>query len=302
MMKHTRRYFLRLAAGAAAFPAVSRTTRAQVYPTRPVRIVVPFPPGGGADIAARVLGQWLSERLGQPVVIENKPGGGTNIGVQAVVNSSPDGYTLLFVTDSNASNATLYGALPFNFLRDIVPVAGVARVPMVMVVNPLVPAKMLAEFITHANANPGKVNMASAGVGTGVHLAGELFKAMTGVNMIHVPYRGSALALTDLIGGQVQVMFPSLPSALPYIQSGAVRALAVTSSARLEALPDVATIADTVPGFEASGWFGIGAPRNTPSEIVERLNKDINLALADPKMKARLAEIGTTPMMFNPAQ
>jgi tripartite-type tricarboxylate transporter receptor subunit TctC len=297
-----RRQFLELAAGAAALPALLAIARAQSWPSRPVRWVVPFATGGGADVAARLIGPWLSERLGQPVIIENKAGAGTNLGVQSVINSPPDGYTLLFASDSNASNATLYETLPFNFLRDIAPVASIIHVPIVMVVNPSVPAKTVGEFIAYAKANPGKINMASSGVGTGVHLAGELFKAMTGVNMIHVPYRGAGPALTDMIAGQVQVMFPSLPGSLPYLQSGALRALAVTTAFRSDAIPNVPTLKDSVPGYEASGWYGVGLNKDTPGSIVERLNREINAILADPKVKSRLAELGGTALVGSPAE
>jgi tripartite-type tricarboxylate transporter receptor subunit TctC len=297
-----RRRFLHLAAGAAALPIVSRTARAQSYPTRPVRLVVGFPPGGGTDIVARIMGRWLSERLGQPVIIENKPGAGTNIAVQAVVNSPPDGYTLLFVTTSSATNATFYETLPFNFLRDIAPVGGLVRLPFAMVVSPSVPARTVPEFIVYAKANPGKINMASTGVGTSVHLAGELFKAMTGVNMVHVPYRGGAPALTDLISGQVQVMFADVPSSLAHIQSGVLRALAVTTATRSGALPQVPTVGDTLPGYEASSWYGIGVPKATPPDIIEQLNREINAGLANPNVRALLAEAGTTPMSLTPAE
>jgi len=248
------------------------------------------------------MGRWLSERLGQPLIIENKPGAGTNIAVQAVVNSPPDGYTLLFVTTSSATNATLYDTLPFVFLRDIAPVAGLVRLPLVMQVNPSVPAKTVAEFIAHAMANPGKINMASTGVGTSVHLAGELFKVMTGINMVHVPYRGGAPALTDMISGQVQVMFADLPSSLAHIQSGALRALAVTTATRSGSLPHVPTVGETLAGYEASSWYGIGAPMGTPLETIELLNREINAGLANPGIKVKLAEAGTTPMPFTPAE
>jgi tripartite-type tricarboxylate transporter receptor subunit TctC len=301
-MKFPRRRFLHLAAGAAALPAVAPVANAQIYPARPVRLVVGFPPGGGTDIVARIMGRWLSERLGQPVIIENKPGAGTNIAVQAVVNSPPDGYTLLFVTTSSATNATFYETLPFNFLRDIAPVAGLVRLPFAMVVSPSVPARTVSEFITYAKANPGKINMASTGVGTSVHLAGELFKAMSGVNMVHVPYRGGAPALTDLISGQVQVMFADLPSSLSHIQSGALRALAVTTATRSTSLPQLPTVGDTLAGYEASSWYGIGVPKGTPPDIIEQLNRETNAGLANPGIKALLAEAGTTPMPFTPAE
>ena len=297
-----RRRFLHLAAGAAVLPALLRFAGAQTYPTRPVRLIVGFPPGGGTDIVARIMGRWLSERLGQPVIIENKPGAGTNIAVQAVVNSPPDGYTLLFVTTSSATNATFYETLPFNFLRDIAPVGGLVRLPFAMVVTPSLPARTVPEFIAYAKANPGKINMASTGVGTSVHLAGELFKAMAGVNMVHVPYRGGAPALTDLISGQVQVMFADVPSSLAFIQSGALRALAVTTATRSDALPQLPPVGDTLPGYEASSWYGIGVPKGTPTDIIEQLNREIIAGLANPKVRALLAEAGTTPMPFTPAE
>jgi tripartite-type tricarboxylate transporter receptor subunit TctC len=292
---------LHLAAGAAALPAVSRFALAQSYPTRPVRWVVGYPPGGSTDIVARIMGRWLSERLGQQVIIENKPGAGTNIAVQTVVSSPLDGYTLIFLSAANAINATLYESLPFDLLRDIAPVGPLVRVPLVMEVNPAVPAKTVAEFIAHAKANPGKVNMASVGVGTPPHLAGELFKVMTGVNMVHVPYRGSAPAITGMIGGQVQVLFDAVPSSLAHIQSGALRALAVTTAIRSGVLPDLPTVADTVPGYEASTWFGVGVPKGTPTEVIEKLNREINAGLADPTVKARLAEVGTSVFSATPS-
>jgi len=300
-MKLPRRMFLHLAAGAAALPAVSRTALAQGYPTRPVRWVVGYPPGGSTDIVARIMGRWLAERLGQQVIIENKPGAGTNIAVQTVVSSPPDGYTLIFLSAANAINATLYESLPFDLLRDIAPVGALVRVPLVMEVNPAVPAKTVAEFIAHAKANPGMVNMASVGVGTPPHLAGELFKVMTGINMVHVPYRGSAPAITGMIGGQVQVLFDAVPSSLAHIQSGALRALAVTTAVRSGVLPDLPTVADTVPGYEASTWFGVGVPKGTPTEVIEKLNREINAGLADPTVKARLAEVGTSVFSATPA-
>jgi tripartite-type tricarboxylate transporter receptor subunit TctC len=300
-MKLLRRTFLCLTAGAAALPAVSRIARAQAYPTRPMRIIVGFPPAGGADIVARLIGQWLSERLGQQFIVENRPGAGSNIGTEAVVRAPPDGYTLLLVTSPNAINATLYDKLSFNFTRDIAPVAGLTRDPNVMEVNPSVPVKTVPEFIAYAKANPGKINMASAGNGTGGHVAGELFKMMTAVNMVHVPYRGAGPALTDLIGGQVQVMFDVMTSSIEHIRAGKLRALAVTSSTRSEALPDVPTMGEFVPGYEASNIRGVGVPRNTPVEIIDRLNKEINAGLADPKMKARFADLGATVLAGSPA-
>jgi tripartite-type tricarboxylate transporter receptor subunit TctC len=300
-MKLPRRKFLHLALGAAALPAVSSITRAQTYPSRPVRIIVPFAPAGSSDIVARLVGQWLSERLGQPFVIENRPGGGGNIGTEAVVRASPDGYTLLMVGGWNAINATLYDKLSFNFIRDIAPVAGVTRTANVMVVHPSVPAATVPEFIAYAKSKPGKTTMASAGKGTPSHVAGELFKMMTGVDMVHVPYRSAGPALTDLLGGQVQVMFPTTVSSIEYVRDGRLRALAVTTATRLEVLPDVPTVGEFVPGYEASGWSGIGAPKGTPIEIIEKLNKEINASLADPKLKARLTDLGGTAFTGSPS-
>ena len=271
------------------------------YPTRPVRWVVPYTPGGGTDITARIMAQWLSERLGQQFVIENKPGAGNNIGTETVVHSPPDGYTLLLVNPANAINATLYPKLSFNFLRDIVPVGGVMRVPNVMEVNPDVPAKTVAEFIAYAKANPGKVNWATSGNDTSVHLSGELFKLMTGVQMANIPYKGSAPALTDLIAGTVQVIFDNMPPSLPHIRAGKLRALAVTTATRSDALPDVPTVAETVPGYEASAFYGMGVPKGTPPEIIDKLNKEINAALADPNVKARLADLGGMLIPGSPA-
>jgi tripartite-type tricarboxylate transporter receptor subunit TctC len=300
-MKLPRRNFLHLAASVTALSAVSRIALAETYPTRLVRIIVPTATGSTADILVRLIGQWLSERLGQPFVVENRPGGGTNIGTEAVVRASADGYTLLWAASPNASNATLYDKLNFNFIRDIAPVAGITRVPFVMLVNPSFSAKTVPEFIAHAKANPGMINFASGGTGFASHLAGELFKVMTGVKMVHVPYRGQAPAMTDLLGGQVQVMFDPVVSSIGYIRAGKLRPLAVTTSMRSEALPDLPTVAEFVPGYEASVWFGVGAPKNTPAEIVEKLNKEINAALADPKMKARLADLGATVLPGTPA-
>jgi len=274
---------------------------ADPYPMRPVHWIVPFLPGGPTDIVARIMGQWLSEHLGQQVVIENRGGAGGNIATQSVVNAAPDGYTILLVPTASAINATLYESLPYNFLNDIAPVAGLVRSPNVMEVNLAVPAKTVAEFIAYAKANPRKVNMASPGVGTSVHLSGELFMVMTGVQLTHVPYRGSAPALTDLMGGQVQVMFDVLPGSLAHIQAGEMRALAVTTRTRTASLPDVPTIADTVPGYDASTWFGVGAPKGTPPEIIAKLNAAINAGLADPTIKARLAEVGSEVMPLSPA-
>jgi tripartite-type tricarboxylate transporter receptor subunit TctC len=295
-MKLPRRRFLHLAAGAAALPAVLCTAKAQAYPTRPVRIIVGFVPGGAQDILARLIGQWLSERLGQAFVIESRPGGGGNIGAEAVVRAPPDGYTLLFVGPPNAINATLYEKLSYNFIRDIAPVAAVSREPNVMVVHPLVPARSVTEFIAYARANPGNINMGSSGNGSGPHLCGELFRMMTGIDMTHVPYRGGSPALIDLIGGQFHVMFPSMPSSVEYIRAGQLRALAVTTAIRSQALPDVPVMADFVPGYEASSVYGLGAPRNTPPEIIDRLSKEINAGLADPGMELRLAALGGTPL------
>ena len=297
-----RRRFLRLAAGAAALPAVSRIASAQAYPTRPLRWVVGFPPGGGGDIVSRIMAPWLSERLGQPVVVENKPGASSNISVQAVVNSPPDGYTLLFVPASAAVNMTLFDALPFNLLRDIAPVSGLIDFPLVMVANPLVPAKSVAELIAYAKANPGKISMASFGTGSTSHVAGELFKMMAGVDIIHVPYRGGASMVADLIGGQVQVAIDVLTGSLAQIRSGTLRALAVAGKTRSEFLPDVPTIGETVPLYVANSWCGLGVPRGTPPEIIERLNREINAGLADPTVKARLAGVATIPILFTPAE
>ncbi len=262
------------------------------YPTRPVRWIVTYPPGGGTDITARIVAQWLSERLGQQFVIENKPGGGNNIGTEAAIHSPPDGYTLMLVNPANAINTTLYPKLSFNFIRDIAPVAGIMRVPNVMEVNPSVPAKTVAEFIAYAKANPGKINWATSGNGTSVHLSGELFKIMTGVELTHIPYKGSAPALTDLIAGTVHVIFDNMPPSLPHIRAGTLRALAVTTNVRSDALPEIPTVAETVPGYEASAFYGVGVPKGTPPEIIDKLNKEINAGLADPRMKARLAELG----------
>jgi tripartite-type tricarboxylate transporter receptor subunit TctC len=296
-----RQNFLHLAAGAAALPAVSHIAWAQEYPTKPVRIIVGFAPGGGADIAARLIGQWLSERLGQSFVIENRPGAGSNIATEAVVRAPSDGYTLLLVSAPAAINATLYEKLSFNFIRDIAPVASISHVPHVMVVHPSFPAKTVPEFIAYAKANAGKINMASAGNGSTPHVAGELFKMMTGVNLIHVPYRSAGPALVDLISGQVQVMFDNMASSIEHIRAGKLRPLAVTTTMRSETLPDVPTVSEFVPGYEVSNWFGVGAPKATPAEILDRLNKEINSGLADPKIKARLADLGGIPLVGSPA-
>jgi tripartite-type tricarboxylate transporter receptor subunit TctC len=289
-----RRKFLHLAAGAAALPAVSRIARAQTYPARPLRLIIGYPPGGSADITARLTGQWLSERLGQPVVIESRPGAATNLATEAVVRAAPDGYTLLLVAPANAINATLYDRLNFNFLRDIVPVAGIIRFPNVVVVNPSLPIKTIPELIAYAKANPGKLNMASSGNGSTIHMSGELFKMLTGINMVHVPYRGGAPALTDLMGGQVHVMFDNVPTSAEHIKAGKLRGLAVTSTARSEVLPDLPTVADFLPGYEASAWYGLGMPKNTPNEIIDTVNKAMNAVLADPKSQARFAELGAS--------
>jgi tripartite-type tricarboxylate transporter receptor subunit TctC len=296
-----RRQFLHLAAAAAAVPGVARIAWAQAYPARPVRIIVGFTPGSAPDIVARLMGQWLSERLGQQFVIDNRPGGGGNIGTEVVVRASPDGYTLLLVGGWNAINATLYDKLNFNFIRDIAPVAAISRERIVMVVHPSFPATTVPEFIAYAKANPGKVNMASPSNGSSPHVSGELFKMMASIDMTHVPYRGGGQMMTDLIAGQVQVSFIGLTVAIEHIRSGKVRALAVTSATRSDALPDIPTVGEFVPGYEASAWFGVGAPKNTPAEIVDKLNQEINADLADPKMKARLAEWGATALPGSPA-
>jgi tripartite-type tricarboxylate transporter receptor subunit TctC len=299
-MKLPRRAFLRLAAGAAAFPGAARFAKAQAYPTRNVRLIVGFAAGGGADIMARLMGQWLSERLGQQFVVENRTGAGTNIATETVVNAAPDGYTLLLATSSNAFNATLYHDLQFNFLRDIAPVAGVHREPHVIEVNPSLPVHTVPEFIAYAKANPG-LNMGSGGVGSGNHVAGELFSMMTGVRFTHVPYRGAAPALVDLMGGQVQIMFAVLSSSIEHVRAGKVRALAVASATRSALLPDIPTVADFVPGYEASFWTGVCAPKGTPAEIVDTLNKEINAGLADPRMQDRFAQLSATALPGSPA-
>jgi tripartite-type tricarboxylate transporter receptor subunit TctC len=301
-MKLPRRKFLHLAAGAAALPVVSRIAWAQAYPSRPVRIIAATGPGSAPDIVARLLGQWLSERLGQQFVTENRPGGGNTIGTEAVVRAPPDGYTLLLVDGTASINATLYDKLNYNFIRDIATVAGIVRLPNLMMVNPSVPAKTVPEFIAYAKTNPSKINMASPGIATPGHVAGELFKMMTGIEMVHVPYRGgSAPALTGLIGGQVQVMFLSPAASIEYIRSGRLRALAVTTTTRWEGLPDIPTVGEFVPGYETSIVFGVGVPKATPVEIIDKLNREINAALADPKLKERLAVLGGTPLAGSPA-
>ena len=293
-MNLLRRQFLHLAAGAAALPALPRMTWAQAYPSRPVRWVVPFPPGGPAEILARLFGQFMSERLGQPFVIENRPGAGGNIGTETVVRSPPDGYTMLLVTTANAINASLYERLNYNFIRDIAPVAALIRVPAVLEINPMVPVDSVPSFVAYAKANPGRLNMASAGTGTIQHVAGEMFKMMTGVSLQHVPCRGQAPALTDLIGGQVQVMFDSMPASIEHIRAGKVRALAVTTTARSDVLPQLPTVRDFVPGFEASAWYGVAMPANTPQVNVDKINEEINAAFVDPRIKGQLLDLGGT--------
>jgi tripartite-type tricarboxylate transporter receptor subunit TctC len=291
-MKLPRRQFLHLAAGTAALPALLRVAIAQAYPSRPVRLIVGFPAGGPTDITARVMAQWLSERLGQQVVVDNRAGAGSNIAAEGVVNAPPDGYTLLLVGATNAINATLYEKLNFNFIRDIAPVCGIIRVPLIMEVHPSVPVKTVTEFIAYAKARPGKINMGSGGIGTTLHVSGELFKMMTGVDMLHVPYRGAGPMLTDLLGGQLQVAFDPMPSSIGYVKAGQLRPLAVTTATRSEALPDLPSVGDAVAGYEASTWYGVGAPKDTPAEVIDRLNKEINAGLADPKLKTRLTELG----------
>jgi len=300
-MKLPRRQFLHLAAGAAALPAVSHIAWAQAYPTRPVRIIVGAAPSGTYDIMARLIGQWLSERLGQQFVIENRPGAGTTIGTEAVVKAPPDGYTLLLVGAAAATSALLYDKLNFNLSRDIAPVAAISREPHILAVNPAVPARTVPEFIAYAKGHPGKISMASGGIGTVGHLSGELFKMMTGVNLVHVPYRGLAPALTDMLGGQVQVTFASTAPSIEHVKAGKLRALAVTTTTRSEMLPEVPTVAEFAPGYEASTWSGVGAPKATPAEIIEKLNKEINAALADHKIKARLADLASAPLVGSAA-
>jgi tripartite-type tricarboxylate transporter receptor subunit TctC len=302
MLKLPRRQFLHLAAGAAALPAVSHLAWAQAYPSRPVRRIVGFAPGGGVDIIARLIGQWLSERLGQPFVIENRPGAASNIGTEAVARAPSDGYTLLAVTATNTVNATLYDKLNFNLNRDIATIAGILRSPLVLEVHPSVPVNTVPEFIAYAKANSGKISMASFGTGTTSHVAGELFKMMAGIHMLHVPYRGSAPMVTDLLGGQVQVAFDNLPASIEHIRAGKLRPLAVTTATRSEALPNVPTISEFLPGYEASTWIAVGVPSGTPAEIVNKLNKEINAGLADPKIRARIAEIGGTVLAGSAAE
>jgi len=301
-MKLPRRKFLHLAAGAAALPTISRTARAQAYPARSVHWIVGFPPGGGADTVARIIASWLSERLGQQVIIENRPGAGTNIAVQAVVNSLPDGYTLLMFGLNNVLNVSMFPNLPFDFRRDIAPVCGLVAYPMVLVAHPSVPAKTVAELIAHAKANPGKVSIASYGTGTTSHMAAELLKIMAGINMVHVPYRGSAPMVTDLIAGQVQVAFDVMVTSLPHVHTGALRALAVAGSNRFDMLPEVPTIGETLPGFEVRTWTGVGVPKGTSTEIITPLAREINAGLANPTIKERLAQVGTIPMIFTTAE
>jgi tripartite-type tricarboxylate transporter receptor subunit TctC len=301
-MKFRRRTFLHLAAGAAALPVLSRTARAQSYPARPVRMMVGFAAGQSIDIVARIMGQWLAERLGQQFVIENRPGAGGNVATEMVVRASPDGYTLIVIGANNAINATLYEKLNFNVLRDIVPVASIYRVPQVMVVNPSFPAKTLPEFLSHAKANPGKIDCASAGTGSVAHVSAELFKMMTGISMQHVPYRGAPPALTDLIGGQVHVMFDNMPSSLPHIREGRLRPLGVSSPARLEFLPDVPPIAEFVPGYQTEAWAGLGAPKDTPAEIVATINREVRLGLEDARVRARILDIGAQVLSLSPAE
>jgi tripartite-type tricarboxylate transporter receptor subunit TctC len=297
-----RRKFLHVAAGAAAFPAISSMTWAQTYPSRSVRLIVPFPPGGPNDVFARLIGQWLSERLGQPFIIDHRPGAGGNIGTEVVVKAAPDGYTLLLINSNHTVNATLYDKLNYNFIRDIAPVAAIIQLPLVLVLNPLLPAKTLLEFTAHAKANPGKLNYASVGNGSTPHVAGELFKMMTGIDMVHVPYRGAVQALTDLISGQVQAMFIVPGVVTEHIKAGKLRAVAVTAATRSDMLPDLPTMNSIVTGYDATTWFGIGAPKDMPSEIVDKLNKEINVALANPKIKAQLADLGGTSLTLSPAE
>lgn len=301
-MKFNRRKFLQLTAAGLSAPAFPRAAFAEDYPTRPVKIVAGFAAGGGVDITARLIGQWLNERLGQSFVVENRTGAGGNIGTEAVVGAAPDGYTLLLATVPNAVNAALYGNLKFNFIRDIAPVAGIIRVPMIILLHPSMPVKTVPELIAYAKANPGKVNMASAGNGSAPHMAGELFKMMAGVNMVHVPYRGQGPALTDLLGGEVQVLFATAPGTTDYIATGKLRALAVTTAARAEVVPDLPPVGDFVPGYETSQWYGMCAPAKVPAEIISRLNREINAAIADPGMKSRLAALGGEPLPGTPAE
>lgn len=300
-MDRARRRFLSLAGAASASPMLARAAWAQAYPTRPIRWLVPFAPGGSTDIVARLVGGWLTERLGQTVVIENKPGASTIIGTQAVATAAPDGYTLLFVSTSSATNATFYDTLPYNFIRDLAPVAGLTRSPFILAVNPAVPAKTVAELIAHAKANPGRINMATTGIGTSVHLAGELLQAMAGIKVVNVPYRGEAPAMNDMIAGQAHAIFGSPAATLPHVNSGALRAIAVSSAVRMPALPNVPTVGDTVPGYEASTFYGVAAPKGTPSEVIDRLNREINAGLANPTINARITELGSGVMALSAA-
>jgi tripartite-type tricarboxylate transporter receptor subunit TctC len=301
-LKLPRRQFLRLGAGAAAFSAISRTALAQSYPSRPVRMIVGFAAGGPTDIIARLVAQWLWERLGQQFVVENRPGAGSNIAAEAVVRAPADGYTLLVLGATNTVNTTLYEKLSFNFIQDIIPIAGFVRVPLVMEVHPSLPVQSVPEFIAYAKANPGKINMGSGGIGTTLHVSGELFKMMTGIDMVHVPYRGAGPMLTDLIGGQLQVTFDPIPSSIEYVRTGRLRALAVTTATRCDALPDIPPVGDFVAGFESSTWYGVGAPRNTPSEVITKLNTEINNALADPKLRRRLTDLGDIGLSVSSAE
>jgi tripartite-type tricarboxylate transporter receptor subunit TctC len=301
-VKLSRRKFFHLAAGAAALPAMSRIASAQAYPSRPVRIILGFAPGQAIDIVTRIIGQWLSEQLGQQFIIENRPGAGGNIATEAVVRAPPDGYTLLAIGSNNMINVTLYEKLNYDFIRDIAPVASIYRVPQIMEVNPSFPTKTVGEFIAYAKAHPGEISFASAGNGSVAHVTGELFKMMTGVDMLHVPYRGAPPALTDLISGQVHVMFDNMPSSIEHIRAGRLRPLAVTATTRWQEFPDIPTVADFVPGFETSAWAGIGAPKNTPAEIIDKLNREINAGLAQPKISARLADIGGVLLSGSPAE
>jgi tripartite-type tricarboxylate transporter receptor subunit TctC len=300
-MNFPRRQLLKLAVGATALPAFTQLLKAENYPTRPIRLVIGYTPGGSADLTARLMGQWLSDRLGQTFVVENRPGGGTNIATEAVVRAPPDGYSVLLAAPANAINASLYDKLNFNFLRDTEPVAGIIRFPNVVVVNPSVPVKTIPELIAYAKANPGKLNMASSGNGSTIHMSGELFKMLTGTDMVHVPYRGGAPALTDLIAGQVHVMFDNIPTCAEHVKSGKLRGLAVTSTTRSQVLPDLPTVADFLPGYEASAWYGIAAPRNTPANVVGKLNKEVNAVLADPAAKTRFTELGAILLPGSPA-
>ncbi|HWX07829.1 MAG TPA: tripartite tricarboxylate transporter substrate binding protein [Bradyrhizobium sp.] len=300
-MKFPRRAFLHLAAGAAVLPAVSGIAKAETYPARPLRLIVGYTPGGSADLTARLMGQWLSERVGQQLIIENRPGGGTNIATEVALRAPPDGYTYLLAAPANAINATLYDKLSFNFLRDTEPVAGIIRFPNVVVVNPSLPIKSIPELIAYAKANPGKLNMASSGNGSTIHMSGELFKMLTGIDMVHVPYRGGAPAMTDLLAGQVHVMFDNIPTCAEYVKTGRLRGLAVTSTTRSAVLPDLPTVADFLPGYEASAWYGVVAPKKTPAELIDKMNAEINAVLATPVAKTRFADLGAFLLPGSPA-